>query len=173
VPLAGAVASGFFRLLAYKDEYEVARLYSDGAFRDELKRRFAGTPRVHYHLAPPSIARRDPLTGHLKKRAYGPWIANAFGWLARLRRLRGTRLDPFGYTEERRMERRLIIEYEHTIAELLAALGPENHHLAVELALLPERMRGYGHVKQQNVDAAEKRKEELLAEFRRTALESA
>jgi indolepyruvate ferredoxin oxidoreductase len=164
-PLAAAVASGFFRLLAYKDEYEVARLYSDGAFEDELKRKFAGDPKVHYHLAPPAIARRDPLTGHLKKRAWGPWIVTAFGWLARLRRLRGTRLDPFGHTEERKMERRLIVEYEHTIAELLLALGPANHRLAVEIALLPERMRGFGHVKQKNVDAAEKRKAELIAAF--------
>ena len=164
-PLAGAVASGFFRLLAYKDEYEVARLYSDGAFRDELKRKFAGDPKLHYHLAPPSIARRDPLTGHLLKRAYGPWMATAFGWLARLRRLRGTWLDPFGYTEERQMERHLIVEYENTIVQLLVALAPANHRLAVELALLPERMRGFGHVKQKNVDAAEKRKAELLAEF--------
>ncbi len=165
-PLAGAVASGFFRLLAYKDEYEVARLYGDGAFRDELKRKFAGDPRVYYHLAPPAIARRNRLTGQLMKRAYGPWIGTAFGWLARLRRLRGTWLDPFGYTEERKMERRLIVEYEKTMAEILGALGPANHRLAVELALLPERMRGFGHVKQKGVDAAEKRKTELLAEFR-------
>ncbi|MDH4188837.1 MAG: indolepyruvate ferredoxin oxidoreductase family protein [Betaproteobacteria bacterium] len=165
--LARAVASGFFRLLAYKDEYEVARLYSDGAFGEALKRRFAGRPRLHYHLAPPFFARRDPLTGHLRKRAYGPWIATAFGWLARLRRLRGTWLDPFGHTDERRRERGLIVEYENTIDELLGALGAANLRLAVEIALLPERIRGFGHVKQKNLAAANRRRTELLAEFRR------
>ena len=168
-PLTRAVASGYFRLLAYKDEYEVARLYSDGVFRTELEKRFGSDIRIRYHLAPPLIAGRDPLTGHLKKREYGPWVGVAFNWIWRMRRLRGTWLDPFGYSEERRIERRLIIEYENTIDRLLGALSPVNHRLAVELALLPEALRGFGHVKQKNLEKVKKREKELLAELRRVS----
>lgn len=164
--LTRAVASGYFRLLAYKDEYEVARLYSDGVFRHELEKRFGSDLRIAYHLAPPLIAGRDPFTGHLKKRAYGPWVGTAFNWIRRMRRLRGTWLDPFGYTDERKMERRLIIEYEDLIGSLLGALSPANYRLAVDLALLPEDLRGFGHVKQKNAEKMKRREKELLAEFR-------
>ena len=98
--------------MAYKDEYEVARLYTDGAFRPTLRQQFEGDFRLEFHLAPPLFAARDPDTGHLQKRSYGPWMLRAFALLARLKRLRGTALDPFGRTAERRMERRLIAEYE-------------------------------------------------------------
>jgi indolepyruvate ferredoxin oxidoreductase len=164
--LADAVARGLFKLMAYKDEYEVARLYTDGAFLAKLRQQFEGDFRLEFHLAPPLLADRDPDTGHLKKRAYGPWMLRAFAVLRRFKGLRGTALDPFGRTAERRMERRLITEYEAVVRELIAGLTPENHALAVEIARLPERMRGFGHVKERNVVAAKERERALLAEFR-------
>jgi len=163
--LTHAVASAYFRLLAIKDEYEVARLYSDGVFLEALKREFGGDYRIHYHLAPPLTAARDPLTGRPKKRAYGPWMGKVFSVLTRLRRLRGTRLDPFGYTGERKMERRLILEYEQTIGGVLEALHQGNLEIALEIAALPAQMRGYGRVKAKNVAAAKNREQALLAAF--------
>ncbi len=165
--LAMAAAQSGFRLLAIKDEYEVARLYSDGVFERDLERRFGGRYRVRYHLAPPLVARPDPATGRARKRMYGAWIGTAFRVLARLRGLRGTWLDVFGYTAERRMERRLIAEYEATIETLLAGLSPEKFALAVEIAALPQKMRGFGHVKLRNVEAAKRREAELLAAYGR------
>jgi len=144
--LAEAVARYLFKLMAYKDEYEVARLHSDPAFQQKIAAMFEGDYRVHYHLAPPLLARRNE-RGELVKRPFGPWMGAAFGLLARLKGLRGTALDVFGYTEERRIERALIEEYRSTIEELLAGLNPGNHALAVEIARLPEHIRGYGHVK--------------------------
>ena len=125
--LSEAVARYYAKLLAYKDEYEVARLHTDGAFMAEIGRRFEGRPKLQLHLAPPLLAPRDPATGHLKKRAYGPWIFTAMRYLARMKRLRGRWLDPFGHSEERRTERRLIADYEGVIEELLARLSPENY----------------------------------------------
>jgi indolepyruvate ferredoxin oxidoreductase len=164
--LAEAVAKSYHRLLAYKDEYEVARLYTDGTFLRQLRATFEGDYRLEFHLAPPLLAERAPETGEPRKKTYGPWMLRAFAALARLKRLRGTRLDPFGWTEERRMERRLIGEYERTVAELLDGLDGHRHALAVEIASIPEDMRGYGHVKEANVKAAKEREARLLAEFR-------
>ena len=118
--LAGAVARYLYKLMAYKDEYEVARLYTDGAFRDRLAAAFEGDLRLTFHLAPPVLARRDPVTGEPRKRTFGPWMWRALGLVAKLRFLRGTPFDPFGRTAERRMERRLIEEYFETVEELLA-----------------------------------------------------
>lgn len=164
--LAEAVAHNLAKLMAYKDEYEVARLYTDGAFLKQLAGEFGGWGRLEVHLAPPLFAKRDPVTGHLKKRAYGPWMLRAFGLLARLKRLRGTPLDPFGYTAERRTERRLVGDYEALLDDLAARLTPDNHGLAVELARIPEAIRGFGHVKEANLAAAKAREAELLAAFR-------
>jgi indolepyruvate ferredoxin oxidoreductase len=164
-----AVARYHFKLLAYKDEYEVARLYTSGDFLAQLRRQFEGQPKLQIHLAPPILAARDPQTGHLRKRAYGPWMLRAMKHLARLRRLRGTPFDPFGYSAERRLERRLIAEYEGVIEEALAALGPENYDVAVELARLPEQIRGFGHVKERHLRVAKQREGELLAALRAPA----
>ena len=153
--------------MAYKDEYEVARLYTDGAFVDGLQRQFEGSFRLEFHLAPPLLARRDPATGHLVKRVYGGWMLRAFALLARARRLRGTRFDPFGRTAERKMERRLIVEYESLMREVADRLDAANHPLAVELAALPMRVRGFGHVKERNVAEAKAREASLLAALRR------
>ncbi|MCC7416708.1 MAG: indolepyruvate ferredoxin oxidoreductase family protein, partial [Acidobacteria bacterium] len=145
--LTEAAARSLHKLMAYKDEYEVARLYTAPAFRAQLAAQFDGDYRLTFHLAPPLLARRDPVTGHPRKRAYGPWMLKAFAWLARLKRLRGTRLDLFGRTEERRMERALIEEFERTLAMLASGLDEDNYGLAVEIASLPLRIRGFGHVK--------------------------
>ena len=164
--LAKAVARNAFKLMAYKDEYEVARLYTDGAFEHELKKRFEGDFTLNFHLAPPLLAKRDPATGHLQKRQFGPWMMSGFRMLAKLKRLRGTPLDIFGYTAERRTERALIAEYEATVGELLAGLKPELHGLAVEIASIPEQIRGFGHVKERNLATAKAHEQALLAQFR-------
>ncbi len=163
---AEAVAHGLFKLMAYKDEYEVARLYTDGTFLAKLRQQFEGDIRLEFNLAPPLFADRDPDTGHLRKRAYGPWMFRAFTVLQRFKWLRGTAFDPFGRSAERRMERGLIAAYETVVRELIAGLAPENHALAVEIARLPERMRGFGHVKERNVAAAKAREAALLEAFR-------
>ncbi|MGH6914133.1 MAG: DUF6537 domain-containing protein, partial [Geminicoccales bacterium] len=167
--LTEAVARYYFKLLAYKDEYEVARLYTTGEFAAQLRQQFEGAPRLKIYLAPPLLAERDPETGHLKKRAYGPWMLSAFQYLARLKRLRGTFLDPFGYSDERRTERRLIAEYEAVLEELLRDLSPDNHVLAVEIARIPERIRGFGHVKARHLAEARRAEAELLLAFRQPA----
>jgi indolepyruvate ferredoxin oxidoreductase len=164
-PLAFSVARGYFRLLAIKDEYEVGRLYSDGTFAHDLQRRFSGAYKIHFHMAPPLLARRDRTTGHLRKQQFGAWMGKLFPLLARMKALRGTWLDVFGYSGERRAERRLIGEYQQTIDNLLAALTADNYERAVEIAALPERMRGFGHVKAGNIARAKQREAELLAVF--------
>jgi indolepyruvate ferredoxin oxidoreductase len=167
--VAEAAAHSLFKLMAYKDEYEVARLYTDGAFLEKLHQQFEGDFRLEFHLAPPLFASRDPVTGELRKRAYGPWVFRAFKLLARLRRLRGTFLDVFGYAEERRTERRLIGEYQALLKDIAAALTPENHVFAVELARVPQQIRGFGHVKARNLVNAKEREAALLENFRNPA----
>ncbi|MBM3517468.1 MAG: indolepyruvate ferredoxin oxidoreductase family protein [Alphaproteobacteria bacterium] len=167
--LAEAAARYYYKLLAYKDEYEVARLYASGAFERRLAAEFEGDWRLRFHLAPPLLARRDPETGYLLKREFGPWILSAFRLLARLRGLRGTAFDIFGRTAERKRERALIGDYERTLEELMAGLTSDNHALAVEIAGIPEHIRGYGHVKERHLAAAERRAAELMAAFREPA----
>ena len=167
---AEAVARGAYKLMAYKDEYEVARLYTDGAFASELERHFEGDFRLEFHMAPPLFASRDPDTGIPRKRRYGAWMMRALRVLAKLRRLRGTRFDPFGYREERRTERRLVEEYESTVRELARALDYENHRLAVDIASLPEGIRGYGHVKAEHLARVQARRAELLDAWRAPSL---
>ena len=167
-----AVAKSYAKLLAYKDEYEVARLYNAASFADRLAQQFEGDFTLKVHLAPPLWAQRDPATGHLKKRAYGGWVMRAFGILARLKGLRGTAFDPFGHSAERREERRLIAEYEALIAELCAGISPANHAAALALAALPETIRGYGHVKSASIAAAAMRRTELIAAFRNPPAQS-
>jgi indolepyruvate ferredoxin oxidoreductase len=164
--LAETVARGYARLLAYKDEYEVARLYTDGAFLRQVQEQFEGDYSLRFHLAPPLLADRDPRTGHLQKSAYGPWMMAAFAMLARLKFLRGTRFDPFGRTAERRAERALIGEYEALVEEILGKLSPANHAIAVQLAALPHEIRGFGHVKDANLAKVRSKWAALLATFR-------
>ncbi|CAO3429489.1 indolepyruvate ferredoxin oxidoreductase family protein [Azospirillum endophyticum] len=165
VRLTQAVSHSFYKLMAYKDEYEVARLYTDGAFLAQLTEQFETGFRLRFHLAPPLLAARDERTGRLKKSAYGPWMLTAFKLLAKLRRLRGTPFDPFGRTAERRDERRLIADYEQAVIGMLPGLSAETLELAVRIAGIPERIRGYGHVKEKSMGLAEAELRNQLARF--------
>jgi indolepyruvate ferredoxin oxidoreductase len=147
--LTKAVARYYFKLLAYKDEYEVARLYSDGRFIEQLEAQFQGDYRLEFHLAPSWLSKRNPLTGEPRKRQFGPWMFKAFGLLAKLKFLRGTPLDLFGYSAERKLEVQLVADYERDLGELLQQLNAGNYATAVAIAELPEQVRGYGHVKEQ------------------------
>ena len=164
--LAEAVARYYFKLLAYKDEYEVGRLFAAPEFAAKLGAQFEGDFKLHFHLAPPLFSRRDPETGHLIKREFGPWIFQAMKLLARLRGLRGTVFDVFGYSAERKRERRLIADYETLMDEVLGGLDTETHALAVELASVPEGIRGFGHVKERHLEVAEAHQSQLLQAFR-------
>ncbi|HLY56094.1 MAG TPA: indolepyruvate ferredoxin oxidoreductase family protein, partial [Stellaceae bacterium] len=164
--LTDAVARNLYKLLAYKDEYEVARLYTDGSFERRLRETFEGDFRLEFHLAPPATAPRDPVTGHLRKQSFGPWMMTVFRLLAPFKFLRSTAWDPFGRSEERQTERRLIGEYEAAIDEALSRLSPATHATAVALAQLPEHIRGYGHIKDKNLADAKHAEARLLAELR-------
>ena len=163
--LTMAVAKSYSKLMAYKDEYEVARLYTDGRFIDKLKAQFEGNFSVKFNLAPPLLSRKDE-HGHLIKAEYGSWVWRAFGVLAKLKALRGTRLDLFGYSAERKRERALIDSYRDTILALLATLNADNHAVAVELASLPEKIRGFGHVKDAAMVVAHEEEQRLSVRYR-------
>jgi len=165
--LTDAVARSLFKLMAYKDEYEVARLYTDGNFERQVTSTFEGENlRYEFHLAPPLLARKDPVTGVPRKMSFGPWMMKAFRVLASLRGLRGTPLDVFGYTHERKVERQLIRDYEALIREVMDKLTPANHATAVGLANIPQKIRGFGHIKDRNLKAAKAEEAELLVRFR-------
>jgi indolepyruvate ferredoxin oxidoreductase len=153
--IAAAVARYYFQLMAYKDEYEVARLQSAPAFMDKLKQQFDGDFRISFNLAPPGIASRNPQTGELQKKEFGPWMLPVLRMLARLKSLRGTAFDVFGYTAERRLERGLIERYERTVSRIIEKTTPAHYETAVRLASVPEMIRGYGHVRQAHLEHAE------------------
>ena len=162
--LSTAVAKSYFKLMAYKDEYEVARLYTDGRFVEQLQSQFEGNFSVKFNLAPPLFAKKDA-KGHLVKAEFGSWMWSAFKVLAKLKGLRGGAFDVFGYTEERKMERALIAEYREMVQSLVAKLNVDNHATAVDLAALPEKVRGFGHVKEKAVAAFRTEKARLLAQY--------
>ena len=165
--LTDAVGRYLFKLMAYKDEYEVARLYTDGSFERQVRTEFDGDYlSLQFHLAPPLLARRDKTTGLPRKMSFGPWVLPAFRLLAKMKFLRGTALDPFGYSLERRTERELIDDYKTMLDEVLANLTPANHRLAVGLAAIPEKIRGFGHVKQRHLATAKADEAALLEQFR-------
>ncbi len=164
--LAEAVARNFHKLLAYKDEYEVARLFADGAFQAQVNAAFEGDLTYEFHLAPPLFARVDPNTGEPRKLRFGPRMMTGFRLLAKLKGLRGTAFDLFGYSAERRTERALISDYEATVAGLVGALTRENHATAVAIASIPEKIRGFGPVKVRHLAAAKAEEAALLAQFR-------
>ncbi|MBZ0224384.1 MAG: indolepyruvate ferredoxin oxidoreductase family protein [Comamonas sp.] len=164
-PLAEAVARNLFKLMAYKDEYEVARLHTDAGFLKKIAEGFEGDYKLVHHLAPPLWSKKNA-RGELVKRAYGPWVRRAFGVLARMKGLRGTPLDPFGLTVERRMERALIAQYRECIEELLEGLAPQRRELALHIARIPEDIRGYGHVKARHLHGARVRWEALMTQWR-------
>jgi indolepyruvate ferredoxin oxidoreductase len=160
--LSTAVAKYYFKLMAYKDEYEVARLYTDGRFVEQLKSQFEGGFSLKFNLAPPLFAKKDA-KGRLVKAEFGSWMWSAFKLLAKMKGLRGGAFDVFGYTAERKMERALIVEYREMIEALLPALDAGTIAGAVELASLPEQIRGFGHVKEKAVAEFRARKAELLS----------
>ncbi|MRD48583.1 indolepyruvate ferredoxin oxidoreductase family protein [Caenimonas koreensis DSM 17982] len=166
--LSEAVARYLFKLMAYKDEYEVARLHTDTGFAEKIAAMFEGDYQVNFHLAPPMIARRND-KGELVKQKFGPWMLTGFKLLARLKGLRGTAFDIFGRTHERRTERALIGEYRASVEEVLRTLDAANHGLAVEIARVPELIKGYGHVKERHLALARPQWERLMAQWRGTA----
>jgi indolepyruvate ferredoxin oxidoreductase len=163
--LTEAVAKNLFKLMAYKDEYEVARLYADGGFAKKLSEKFDGNFRLKFYLAPPIFARRDKATGHLRKTEFGGWMIHAFRLLAKLKVLRGTAYDPFGRSAERKAERKLIEDYLAMIEQRTAALKPEQIPLLARLARMPETIRGYGHIKDESIRKAMAEKVRLEAEL--------
>ena len=162
--LAEAVARYYYKLMAYKDEYEVARLYTDGVFKEKIAAMFEGDITLKFHLAPPLFAKHDK-EGHLVKQEFGPWMMKAFALMAKLKGLRGGRLDIFGYNAERRMERALIGQYRQSIGALLSKLTADNVAQAVAIASIPEDIRGYGHVKERHLRAAKLKEAALIAAF--------
>ena len=165
--LTETVAKYLFKLMAYKDEYEVARLHSSGDFAKKIEAMFEGDYKINFHLAPPLLAKRDA-KGHLIKQKFGPWMMSAFSVIAKLKFLRGTALDIFGYSEERRIERSLPVDYRATISALLPQLSKDNLSKAVAIASIPEDIRGYGHVKERHLAAAHAKQNALLASFKET-----
>jgi indolepyruvate ferredoxin oxidoreductase len=165
--LTEAVARYLFKLMAYKDEYEVARLHTDRSFLDKVAAQFEGDYKLNYHLAPPLLARKNG-QGELVKQPFGPWMLTAFQVLARLKGLRGTAFDIFGKTDERKMERALIVEYRECVEELLRSLNAQNLSLALSIASVPEDIRGYGHVKERHLKAVRPKWAALMAQWRGT-----
>ncbi|WP_135077284.1 indolepyruvate ferredoxin oxidoreductase family protein [Terasakiella sp. SH-1] len=164
--LTKSVAHVLAKLMAYKDEYEVARLYSHPDFKQKLEDQFEGNYKLTFHLAPPLLADKDPRSGQLYKKEYGPWVLSVFKMLARFKGLRGSKYDLFGKTAERRMERELISEYMGVLEEICQKLKPYNLDLAIEIADLPREIRGYGHIKEQAVKEVRAREKELIKQFK-------
>jgi indolepyruvate ferredoxin oxidoreductase len=164
--LSEAVARYYFKLLAYKDEYEVARLYATPKFQAMIAEQFDGCPRLEFHLAPALLSAKDPVTGAPIKRTFGPWILHAFKFVAGFKQLRGTAFDPFGYQEERERERELVTEYEAAVALLIGSpgwLSAETLDDAIAIASIPEQIRGFGHVKAAHIAAAKMDEGALLS----------
>src|SRR5262249_25880782 len=164
--LAEAVARGYHKLLAYKDEYEVARLYASPAFEKALGEEFDSRRKLEFHLAPPLLARRDKATGEPRKLRFGAWMLPVFRVLAKGKRLRGTAFDVFGYTRERKLERQMIADYEKLLDEISERLSLATHANAVALASLPLDVKGFGHIKERNYKVAKARETTLLNEVR-------
>ena len=165
-----AAARGLFKFMAIKDEYEVARLYTDGSFEKQLKAEFAGYDRLEFHLAPPILGRKDA-DGHARKSEFGPWMMTGFRLLARLKGLRGTVFDVFGHSAERRMERRLLADYESDLGMIAEELAPGRIEAAAALASIPQLVRGYGHIRAASAARAGEERERLVARFREAAVE--
>lgn len=164
--LIEAVARNLFKLMAYKDEYEVARIYTDGSFMEKLKSTFEGDYKIHFNLAPPLLSREKDAEGRPKKKVFGPWMLTSMKWLAKGKRLRGTRFDPLGYTADRKLERKLIVDYGELLSQILPELTADNYDIAVSLASFPDQIRGYGPVKEQAMLKAYEDIDALQVHFR-------
>jgi indolepyruvate ferredoxin oxidoreductase len=161
------IATSLYKLMAYKDEYEVARLYTETGFVERAKNMFEGDFELRFHLAPPLLAKKDN-NGRLVKQQYGSWMLSAFKVLAKARFLRGSVLDPFGYTAERRHERKAVEDYMTSMRQIVGVLDLQRLATAIELARLPQTVRGYGHVKDLNASLADAKLKTLTAQFQRT-----
>ena len=162
--LTEAVVRNLFKLMAYKDEYEVARLHSDGTFEKKISAMFEGNFKLNYHLAPPLLAKKND-KGELQKQQFGPWMLTSFRFLAKLKGLRGTAFDVFGRTAERQMERNLIADYTNSMTQVLQGLTTRNISIALEIARIPDGIKGFGHVKDKNVAAARVHWDGLMQQF--------
>lgn len=162
---AREVAVSLYKLMAYKDEYEVARLHVETGFFERIREQFDGKLSLRFHLAPPLLARKDE-QGHLVKKAYGPWVAVVFKALAKLKGLRGTPFDPFGYTAERRSERQAIRDFEALMSGIAAELDHQRMAIAMELARLPQAVKGFGHVRDRNARAVTLKQAELMRRWK-------
>jgi indolepyruvate ferredoxin oxidoreductase len=162
--LTEAVARYLFKLMAYKDEYEVARLHAETGFQEKIAAMFEGDYKVNFHLAPPLLAKRNE-KGELQKKKYGQAMLTAFRVLAKLKGLRGTPFDIFGTTSERRAERALPAEYRQSIEQVIASLNAANHSQALEIARIPDQIKGFGHVKERNLVAARGHWQQLMAQW--------
>lgn len=167
--LTNAVARNLFKLMSYKDEYEVARLYTNGEFEKQISETFDGKFEINYHLAPPIIGFGKKPNGRPRKRAFGAWMMKAFKLIAKYKHLRGTRLDIFGYSAERKMERQLIEDYKQTVTDMLGKLNEDNRHFAGAIARIPDDIRGFGPVKEAAFKKAEEKKRDLLVQFEKPA----
>ena len=167
--LSKAVAHNFAKLMAYKDEYEVARLYSDPLFLEKLNAQFEGDFKIKFHLAPPLLSPKHPVTGKPTKREFGGWVMPVFKMLAKMKGLRGSPFDLFGYTHERKTERQLIDEYEQRILSLVTTLSENNYRIAVKVANLPDEIRGFGHVKEENLKRVKEEEASLLKQYKQTS----
>lgn len=168
LPLTEAVAKNLFKLMAYKDEYEVARLHSDGTFEKKIAGMFEGDYKLNYHLAPPLIAKKND-RGELQKQQFGPWMLTSFKLLAKLKGLRGTAFDIFGKTAERRMERALVADYRKSMEAVMHKLTAENAQtlmpIALDIARIPDGIKGFGHVKEKNAAAVRLKWDALMKQI--------
>ena len=152
--------------MAYKDEYEVARLQTMPIFAEKLAETFDGNYKIKYHLSPPLISKKDPHTGRPRKYEIGGWITPIFKIISNMKGLRGTPFDIFGYTSERKTERNLIVQYEATVNMLIEGLTNDNYALAVDIANLPDKIRGYGYIKEESIKQYNKENKILIGKFR-------
>jgi len=162
---SNAVAINYFKLMSYKDEYEIARLYSDNEFINKINETFEGNFKINYHLSPPIFYTQDKITGHPLKINFGSWIMILFKFISLFKFLRGTYFDLFGYFEERKIERLLINNYKDRILEICTKLTIENYALAVEIASTPDQIRGFGYIKEKNIEIAKRCEDKLMSAF--------
>jgi indolepyruvate ferredoxin oxidoreductase len=162
---SNAVAINYFKLMSYKDEYEIARLYSDNEFINKINETFEGNFKINYHLSPPIFSTKDKVTGYPLKINFGSWIMILFKFISMFKFLRGTYLDPFGYFKERKIERLLINSYKERILEICSKLTIENYALAVEIASTPDQIRGFGYIKEKNIEIAKRCEDKLMSAF--------
>ena len=160
-----AVLKNYFKLMAYKDEYEVSRLMTNKKFSDDINKNFEGNFSYNFYLAPPIFSKKSKVDGKLLKIKFGGWLFNVFKLISKFKFLRGTKFDPFGYLNERKKERELIRDYKQTIVDIGSKINKSNYETAVKIASIPDQIRGFGHVKEKNIKEAINNRTDLLNSF--------